>query len=110
MLKAISSEPINVYNKQEVIEVLKDNLKSFRKFGVKEIGLFGSFVRNEASLESDIDLLVKIVDFNFENFCELQDFAQSLFKDRSVDIVLESNINEINGIYICREVEYVYQN
>ena len=30
----------------------------YRNFGVKEIGLFGSYVRNEQTGKSDIDLLV----------------------------------------------------
>ena len=108
MSEAINSKSISVDYKHEVVKVLKNNLHRFKEFGVVEVGLFGSFVRDEATSISDIDLLVAIDNFDFDNFCRLIDFADSLFGGRSVDIVLESNINEINGIYICREVEYVH--
>jgi hypothetical protein len=47
--------------KQEIISCLKDHKPLLQeKFYVKEIGLFGSFARNEANEQSDIDLLVEI--------------------------------------------------
>lgn len=102
-----SDSPVVVNNKSEVIKVLKDNLDNFKKFGVTEVGLFGSFVRNEATKSSDVDLLVTLTNHDYFNFCRLIDFANSLFAERTVDVLSEGGINEINGIYICREVEYV---
>lgn len=109
MAKIVDPKPTKVNTKQEVIQVIKDNLDNFAEFGVSEIGLFGSFVREEATPKSDVDLLVKINNHDFDNFCRLEDFANNLFEDRTTDIITENNINEINGIYICREVEYVNQ-
>ncbi|OGS45241.1 MAG: nucleotidyltransferase [Elusimicrobia bacterium RIFOXYD2_FULL_34_15] len=41
---------------KEILKKYKPILKS--KYGVKEIGIFGSYARGEASKKSDIDILV----------------------------------------------------
>ena len=44
----------------EVLTALRDRKAALaRRFGVVEIGLFGSFARDEADADSDIDLLVR---------------------------------------------------
>lgn len=103
--------PYKVSTKEEVIEVIRNNLDKFAEFGVMEVGLFGSFVRSEATPESDVDLLVNLKcpdeEFYSDNYFKLLDFTDNLFENRKVDLMTENTINEINGIYICREVEYV---
>lgn len=109
----MKTQPTTVNTKQEVIEVIRNNLDKFAELGVSEVGLFGSFVREENTVDSDVDLLVTLNATEkasyYDNYFRLLDFADTLFKDRSVDIVTENSINEINGIYICKEVEYVNQ-
>ncbi|MEO0012444.1 MAG: hypothetical protein RLZZ535_833 [Cyanobacteriota bacterium] len=103
--------PYKVSTKEEVIEVIRNNLDKFAEFGVMEVGLFGSFVRSEATPESDVDLLVNLKcpdeEFYSDNYFKLLDLTDNLFENRKVDLMTENTINEINGIYICREVEYV---
>jgi predicted nucleotidyltransferase len=99
--------PVEVHTKAEVMQVIRDNLDNFKLFGVIEVGLFGSFVREEATDQSDVDLLVNLQEYDYYNFFNLHQFAESLFIDRSVDIITEAGITVNNGIYICREVEYV---
>jgi uncharacterized protein len=103
--------PYKVSTKQDVIEVIRNNLDKFAEFGVTEVGLFGSFVRSEATPDSDVDLLVNLNcpdgELYHKNYFKLLDFTDNLFENRTVDIVTENSITEINGIYICREVEYV---
>lgn len=99
--------PVVVRTKAEVMQVIKNNLDNFKLFGVSEIGLFGSFVREEATDQSDVDLLVNLQIHDYLNFCRLHDFGKSLFVNRTVDIITEGSINENNGRLICREVEYV---
>ena len=44
------------------------------KYGIFEIGLFGSYAKDSADDDSDIDILVKL-EFKkgmYQNFCELQ--------------------------------------
>jgi uncharacterized protein len=43
----------------DVVTTLKSNLEVIRqKFGVKRIGIFGSFARGEEREDSDLDVLV----------------------------------------------------
>jgi predicted nucleotidyltransferase len=45
---------------EEIIKFLKDNQSYLKeKFFVTELGLFGSFARNEQKENSDIDILVE---------------------------------------------------
>lgn len=48
-------------NKAAIIASLQQHRDVLRQYGVQEIGLFGSFVRDEGKPESDMDFLV-----NFE--------------------------------------------
>lgn len=45
-------------NKTIIYEDLQKNKAILEQYGVKQIGLFGSFVRDEGTDESDIDFLV----------------------------------------------------
>lgn len=96
-----------IFSKQEIIKILKDNLDNFAKFGVTKIGLFGSFVREEQTEESDVDLLVHLCSSNWDNFCQLLDFTETLFEGRKVDIVTKNSITGYAGVNIGKEVEYV---
>jgi predicted nucleotidyltransferase len=57
--------PVVVRTKAEVMQVIKNNLDNFKLFGVSEIGLFGSFVREEATDQSDVDLLVNLQEYDY---------------------------------------------
>jgi predicted nucleotidyltransferase len=43
--------------REEILKILRDNKERFaEKYGVTKLGLFGSFARNEATEESDVDV------------------------------------------------------
>jgi len=97
-----------VLNKAMLMETLRSHGKEIRSFGVNSLGLFGSFVRNSGSDESDIDLLV---DFEpnkktFDNFMELSFFLEQLF-GRKVDLVTRQSLSKYIGPYILSELENV---
>lgn len=83
------------------------NLPKFAEFGVTRVGLFGSFVRQEQTEESDVDLLVVLDNPDWKNYCRLLDFTDILFDGRSTDVVTESSLDIISGRNIFREVEFV---
>lgn len=91
-----------------VIEILKNHEEMIKqKFGVKRIGIFGSFARGEAKVGSDIDVLV---DFNegaktFDHFMELKFFLEDLF-GRKVDLVTVAALRPQLKEGILREVTY----
>ena len=95
--------------KQEIFKTIQDNKETIKSFGVTQIGLFGSYVRDEQTENSDIDLLVDYnkdgMDFfKFVNFC---DMIEDLFKDIKVDIVTKNGLSEFIGPYILKETQYV---
>lgn len=73
--------------KQEILDLLREHRGEFRQFGAKSLALFGSFAREEARQDSDIDLLV---DFNspptFEAYMNLKFYLEDLL-GRAVDLV-----------------------
>ncbi len=89
----------------EVLKKHEDVIK--KKYGVKKIGIFGSFARGEGKEGSDIDVLVefeKTVDF-FE-FLDLKEFLENLF-NRSVDLVTKRALKPLIKDKILNEVVYV---
>ncbi|AKB38606.1 Nucleotidyltransferase domain protein [Methanosarcina siciliae C2J] len=77
------------------------------KFGVKRIGIFGSFAGGEEKAGSDIDVLVEFDEtkITFDNYMDLKFYLEDLFK-REVDLVIESSIKPRLKDNITREVVY----
>lgn len=99
-----------VHSKQDILDSITESKDIISTFGVKSIGLFGSFVRNSATELSDVDLLV---DFrpskkSFDNFMDLAFYLEDLF-GRKVEIITPQSLSKHIGPYILKEVEIVYQ-
>jgi predicted nucleotidyltransferase len=90
---------------KEIFRILQNNHKLLRKYRVKKIGLFGSYLRNEASKKSDIDLLVDFEEKTFDNFIELAFELEKLF-NRKVDLLTEEGISPYILPYIKNEVQW----
>lgn len=96
-------------NKQIIKGKLITQKGKLKSFGVRQIGLFGSYVRNEQTSNSDIDLLI---DFNpeeetFDNFMSISDLMEKIFKAYKVEIVTKNGLSKYIGPYILKETEYV---
>lgn len=50
---------MSVATKEKVIRLIQSHDAELKAFGVKRLELFGSFVRNEPTPESDVDLLIE---------------------------------------------------
>jgi predicted nucleotidyltransferase len=95
--------------KQEIFKTIQDNKELIKSFGVTEIGLFGSYVRNEQTETSDIDFLV---DFYKEkktlrNYIDFCDLLENMFQKNKIDIVSKKGLSEYIGPHILKEVNYV---
>jgi predicted nucleotidyltransferase len=95
--------------REDILLKLKTNKRKFSKFGIREVGLFGSYLRDEQSIKSDIDLLV---DFepekeNFDNYMAAYDFFEGIFKNERVEIVTKNGLSPYIGPKILKEVQYV---
>lgn len=77
------------------------------QFGLKEIGIFGSYVRGEQSEESDIDILVELEKpVGFIKFLKLENALSQILGAR-VEIVTKKALKPHIGKRILQEVRYV---
>jgi predicted nucleotidyltransferase len=78
-------------------------------FGVDQVGLFGSYVREEQSPNSDIDILVhfKPEHETFDNLMLTCDLFENLFKGFKVEIPTTTGLSPYIGTQILREVEFI---
>jgi len=72
-----------------ILTEIESNLPKIKGYGVKRIGIFGSFARGEYTKISDIDILVEFHQDKktFVNYMDLKFFLEDLFK-RKVDLVI----------------------
>lgn len=72
--------------KEEVLKSLRDEMPAIqKKFGVKSIGLFGSYARDLQNEESDIDLLVDVEQPLSKNFFGLWNHLEQHF-NKKIDL------------------------
>ena len=93
----------------EIISFLAENKTHFRAhFHCSEIGLFGSFARNEQTNESDIDILV-VFEPETPNLYgveqELKEYLKNHFK-KDIDICSKKWIRPVFKPLILNEVIY----
>ena len=89
----------------EILAEYKGVIK--RKFGVKKIGVFGSFVRGLGKDDSDVDILVEFEEGykTFDNYMELKFFLEEIFQ-RDVDLVIAGSLKSNLRERILKEVRY----
>lgn len=94
--------------KEEIKTRLAVHQEDLRHFGVKQLSLFGSFVRDTATETSDIDFLVEFEtgQKNFDNFMGLSFLLEELL-GRSVDVVTREGLSPYLAGHILSEVEDV---
>ena len=90
---------------EEIINVINAHEFELKKFGVKKIGIFGSFVRGDATDDSDIDFLVELEHKTFDNYMDLKFYLEDLF-NRRIDLVLRDSLKPRLRVNIEKEVVY----
>jgi uncharacterized protein len=80
-----------------------------RKYGVSEIGIFGSYVRNEQRPDSDVDILIELERPPRISLIGLVELEHHLSKvlGAKVDIALKRNLRKRIGKRILNEVVYL---
>ena len=99
----------NQIEKELIIKKLKEIKDYLRKeYGIENIGLFGSLVRNEQNESSDIDLLIEIQAemLSLIKYMKLKFFLEDIL-GRKVDLVLKRAIKPRLRERILKEVIYV---
>ncbi|HEX6961854.1 MAG TPA: nucleotidyltransferase family protein [Lacipirellula sp.] len=94
--------------KSDVVERLKAQSSTLRDAGVRRIGLFGSFVTNQSTDDSDVDLLVEFEPHrkSFDTFIQLAELLETQLQ-RPVDLITKESLSPYIGPRILAEVEYV---
>ena len=76
------------------------------RYGIREIGIFGSYVRNEQRADSDLDILIELENppvIGLMGFANLESYLSDLF-DIKADISIRKNLKPRIGKKILNEV------
>ncbi len=94
--------------KEYILLKMKQQKRELRNLGIVKIGLFGSYVREEQSRKSDIDILVEFEPEkeNFDNYMSVYDMLENLFKNQKVEIITKNGLSPYIGPQILKEVVY----
>ena len=93
-------------DKTNILNYLKEHYSEFKnKYNVGKIGLFGSYARDEATENSDIDIFVKMKPSLFDMVAIKEQIENDL--NRKVDIIREhKNIKPIFLKMIQKDLIY----
>lgn len=93
--------------KKNIIKAIIDSREEIKKYGVKRIGIFGSYVKSMQREGSDIDALVEFEKDkkSFDNYMELKFFLQDLLGCK-VDLVIKDALKREIKPHVIKEVEY----
>jgi len=94
-------------NLENIISKLSENKSTIKeKYKIKQIGVFGSFVRGENQKESDVDILIEYdrrKTFTIFDIIRLEEYLTELLGIK-VDLALKSKLKPVIGSYIMKEV------
>jgi len=82
-------------SRQNILNILAEHRSEIElRFGVASLSLFGSVARDEASAESDVDILVTFVQVpGIFGFLELKEYLENLLQC-SVDLVTKNALKK----------------
>jgi predicted nucleotidyltransferase len=92
-------------NREKILALLRQHYPYLAaKYGVKRIGLFGSYAQGQPHEESDIDLVVEFERPIGLRFVELAEYLEHLL-GRRVDLVTPAGIRGIRIPWVAAEIE-----
>jgi len=90
---------------KSILDAHKKDLE--KKYKVKEIGIFGSYVRGEQRKKSDLDVLVEFSETpGLFTFVELEDYISEML-GMKIDLVMKDALKPHIGRHILKEVVYL---
>ena len=91
--------------RDDIISMLRERLPYLNsEFGVKRIGLFGSFSDGEPDEKSDVDIIAEFEKPIGLKFIELSEYLEQLF-GRKTDVLTPAGIEGIRNKEIAKEIE-----
>ncbi|MBA7555890.1 hypothetical protein ES705_48582 [subsurface metagenome] len=97
-----------IFRLADVLNMLEQKKDTIHSYGVKNIGVFGSFAKTEQDITSDLDILIEFREGmkSFDNYMNLRFFLEDLFQLK-VDLVIKGSIKPALEPYILGSVIYV---
>jgi predicted nucleotidyltransferase len=92
---------------KQILQAQKPYL--YEKYGVTEVGLFGSYVRGEQRPDSDVDILIELTDpprISLLGLVNLQNYLSDVL-GIDADVAIKKNLKKRIGRRILQEVEPV---
>ncbi len=89
---------------QTILTQTKPELQE--KYQIRQIGIFGSYVRGEQNQDSDLDILVEFDSefrFGLLTFCEIENYLSEIL-EIPVDLVTKDGLKPQIGKQILQEV------
>lgn len=77
--------------RDDILRILSAKKDELARLGARRLGLFGSFARDEARPDSDVDLLVDLDLHSFDRYMDLKLYLEDLL-GRRIDLVLSDRI------------------
>ena len=99
---------VDILERKELIQIIKEHEKNIKSFGIDKIGIFGSYAKETANENSDIDILVKFKDVPriSKSYFGLKFYLEDLLQ-KEVDLCREKDLREELKEEILRSVIYV---
>jgi predicted nucleotidyltransferase len=97
-----------VTSKADLLRRLTAIESAIRELGVRRLGLFGSFRRDQQTADSDVDLYVEFApgEATFDHFMDLGFLCEDQC-GRRVEIVTPNSLSPHLGPHILKDLEYV---
>lgn len=92
-------------SREQITNVLREKSDYLAaEYGVKRIGLFGSYSKGKAHEASDVDIVVEFERPIGFRFIELSEYLENLLESK-VDVLTPAGIQGIRIPHIAREIE-----
>ena len=93
--------------REEVLRILGQNQQVLKDFGVKSLAIFGSVARDEATPDSDVDILVEFdVPVTFDLYMDVKFYLEDRLGTR-VDLVSRRSLKPLIRARVEKEGIYV---
>ena len=98
---------VEMFSRDEILNIISSQMGKLKAdYSVNQMGLFGSAVRGELTVHSDIDILVDLTEPTFDHYMDLKFYLEDLLGLR-VDLVTSKALRKELKIAIEKDLIHV---